>query len=252
MVTTLALILAGAALAQVPDDRTLPADEKPFVLERKGRRDPFVDPRTPRVEPLPPVPDDPPPTLTTDVGEEPLEQPLPDQASDALGMARAIVERIDQAFVDPVLRPHQRAVEIEAWVGRLRRVREGATPASADGVQGLLHVAERTLVRARIRAEFEDKKPAITGVLYSLEEATRRHRLGLDLFGRDVRLEAAIPVPNSKSSVILRFQGSLTGDRACVEGEALDEAGTMQVSRIEKNQIAFLYRQETIWVPTAR
>ncbi len=249
MVTTLALILAGAALAQVPEDPTQPADEKPFVLERKGRRDPFVDPRTPRVEP-PPLPpdDDPHRRIAKPEGKTP-DRPLPIDASDSLALARAIVDRIDRAFVDPSLRPHQRVAEIEAWLGELRRV--GAS-AGADGVQGLLGLAERTLDRARIRAEFDDRKPAITGVVYSLEEATRRHRLGLDLLGRDIVLEAAIPVPNSKSSVILRIQGSTTGDRTCVEGEAVDEAGTMQVGRIEKNQIAFLYREETILVPTPR
>lgn len=248
MGTTLALILAGAALAQVPADRPDPGDEKPFVFERKGRRDPFVDPRTPRVEPFVPAPGptDCPPEIA-ETTQKRIHKPLPTETPDPVPLARAILTLIEEAFEDGNLLPSQRESEIEFWVGKMRRLSEGA-----GRLRPLLARAEETLVRARIRAEFDERKPAVTGLLYSLEEVTALHRLGIALFGRQVSVEARLPVPNSRSTVVLRVKGSTTGDRSFSEGEAIDEDGTMRVGRIEKNQVAFVYREETILVPAPR
>ncbi|GEM_PF-3972932 len=250
MGTTLALILAGAALAQVPLDRTDPGEEKPFVFERKGRRDPFVDPRTPLEVPVPPAPDPPPihePPKVAEIGPAPGPRTLPHDASDPVLTARAIVQLVDEAFRDEGLRPSDRATEIEYWVRRLRRLAE-----ATDRVQPMLASVEETLGRARVRAEFDERKPGITGVIYALEDVSTSHRVGVALFGQLVCVEARIPVPNSRSTVVLRVQGSTTGDRSFSEGEAIDEEGTMRVGRIEKNQIAFVYREETILVPAPR
>ncbi|MEK7867345.1 MAG: hypothetical protein AAB434_11745 [Planctomycetota bacterium] len=247
MGTTLALILAGAALAQAPTDRPDPGEERPFVFERKGRRDPFVDPRTPAEVHVPTPPR---PVVQPDfanASKARVERPFPKEASDPVPIARAILALVDEAFLDGRLLPSERATEVEYWVGKMRRLAEGA-----DGVRPLLVRAEETLARARIRAEFDARKPLVTGVLYSLEEATSLHRLGVALFGRPVCVEARLPVPNSTSTVVLRVQGSTTGDHSYSEGESIDEGGTMRVGRIEKNQVAFVYREETILVPSPR
>lgn len=247
MSTTLALILAGAALAQAPTDRPDPGEEKPFVFERKGRRDPFVDPRTPRVEPLPPPsPDHDTPQLA-DSTEKRLRRAHPPGMTDPVLLARALLTLAEEAFRDGDLRPSQRVAEIEVWMGKMRPL-----SGQSDRVRPLLASGEKLLSRARIHVEFEARKPAITGLLYSLEDVVTPHRLGVALFGRPVCVEAGLPVPNSRSTVVLRVQGSTTGDRSFSEGDPVDEGGDLRVGRIEKNQVAFVYREETILVPTPR
>ncbi len=180
MRTALALALfASIALAQAP--------EKIDVLTPKGRRDPFVDLRTP-VEPPAPKAPQPPPRVPTPRSED--------------------EDRVTTQAVPGGKEPHD---------------------------------------RARIVTAFEGVRPEVVGLVYCLEEFKTRLTLGIGLLGRTTVVDTEVPLPKSNSYVTLRARGA-TEDRCYTEGQQVAEG--LFIKRIERDQIAFQYEEETIWVQT--
>ncbi len=168
--------------------------------------------------------------------------------------ARTIAKRVEEIFKNDELAPPIRVSEIGQQVEKLKTL--GANPSlrapDQAEVTRLLSEADRFHRRAKTRADFEVKKPDITGVVVASESITAPLKVGLALFGRTIVIDTEIPLPRSKSSVILNVKGSKAGHRTYQEGELIEGAGNMKVKRIERNKVAFEYEGETIWVPTTR
>ncbi|GEM_PF-3683849 len=171
--------------------------------------------------------------------------------------ARTIAKRIEETFKNDELASQIRVTDIGQQVEKLRGISGNPNLRAPDQaeVTRLVQDSERFHRRAKVRAEFEIKKPNITGVVVASESVTAPLKVGLVLFGRPIVIETEIPLPRSKSSVILNVKGSKSGDRTYEEGqsiEGIEGAGNMKVKRIERNKIAFEYEQEIIWVSTTK
>lgn len=168
--------------------------------------------------------------------------------------ARAVAKRIEEIFKNEELAPPMRVTEIGKQVDDLKRLSQNPELRVPDKEEAtrLVQDADRFHRRAKVRAEFEIKKPDITGIVVASESITAPLKVGLVLFGRPIVIETDIPLPKSKSSVILNVKGSKSGHRTYEEGQSIEGGGNMKVKRIERNKIAFEYEQETIWVSTTR
>lgn len=168
--------------------------------------------------------------------------------------ARAVARRIEEIFKNEELAPPIRVTEIAKLVEELKRLSlnpELRVPDREEATR-LVQDADRFHRRAKLRAEFEIKKPDITGIVVASESITAPLKVGLVLFGRPIVIETEIPLPKSKSSVILNVKGSKSGHRTYEEGQTIEGAGNMKVKRIERNKVIFEYEQEIIAVSTTR
>ncbi|MEK7867344.1 MAG: hypothetical protein AAB434_11740 [Planctomycetota bacterium] len=168
--------------------------------------------------------------------------------------ARAVAKRIEEIFKNEELAPPIRVSEIGKQIEDLKRISVNPSLRAPDQaeVTRFLQDGDRFHRRAKVRAEFEIKKPDITGIVVASESITAPLKVGLVLFGRPIVIDAEIPLPKSKSSVILNVKGSKSGHRTYEEGQSIEGAGNMKVKRIERNKVIFEYEQELISVSTTR
>lgn len=168
--------------------------------------------------------------------------------------ARAIAKRIEEIFKNDDLAPPIRVSEIEQQVEKLKSIKLNPALRAPDQaeVDDLLKKGNQFHRRAKIIADFEVKKPDIRGVVVAFESVTTPLRLGIVLFTRPVVIETEIPLPRSKSAVILSVKGSKSGHHTYEEGQTIEGPDNIKVKQIERNRVWFEYEQETIPVPTPR
>ncbi|MBI5367889.1 MAG: hypothetical protein HZA54_12690 [Planctomycetes bacterium] len=117
----------------------------------------------------------------------------------------------------------------------------------APQVELLYEKVRRLAERAKLRIEFEGKKPKITGIIYHLVPREVPFRMGVELLGDRISVESNLRVSSSSSTCFLSVAGQ---DQVKAEGE--DLSAELRVKRIERGAVLFDYRGEEIRVEMGR